>query len=145
MNAAQQIVKYNPQVDKLTSILRPQIAIALKQSANSFQEVLVNLKFDWANKKLILRNTYQDCKKFDIVTWDNLPSRLAINFSDAEVVEITDAIALEIKPDLIRLLNSKKATGVSGMVLFVKQGRLTGVTMEESRSARSQPSSDPTA
>ena len=133
--SAIQIVKHNPQVDRAMAILQKQIAKGLWQAPTSFQEVEVNVRCDWNSGKFTVTIAYEEYEKFDLTTWDSLPSRVVINFSEEEILKTAEAITTYVKPDLIKVLNSKRPSGISGMVLFIKQGRLTGITMEESRRA----------
>lgn len=133
MSSSGQIVKHNSQVDNVAKILKGQIAIAIPQSANSFQETKVCAMCDWRNNKFVATNTVLDSKQFNLETWESLPVRVTNNFSEFEIAQITEEIAARAKNYLVKLLSSKRASGVSTLTLFVKQGRLTGITLEESQ------------
>lgn len=136
MNQSQQIVKYNPQMDRAGKILLGQIVEAVKRSSSSSQEAEVGVFLDWENGKFIARNVYQEKSLFEIATWDKLPCRVTINFSDVEITAIAEEILSLVKPSLIKLLSSKKSSGTSSMTVIVKQGKATGITMEESQRVR---------
>ena len=136
MSQNQQIVKHNPQMDRAGKIVLGQILEAVKRSSSSSQEAEVGVFLDWENGKFIARTIYQEKNLFEIATWDKLPCRVTMNFSEDEAIAIAEEILSIVKPNLVKLLSSKKASGTSSMTVIVKQGKATGITMEESQRVR---------